>query len=809
MAKATPIISALNGGEWSPFLDGRVDVDGYAASAFRCENAIPTIEGPVIKRAGSGFVRQVKDVSDVTRLVPFVKSRGDAVMIEFGDLYCRFYVNRSPVVVGASPIFNMLQTNPVQVGATTHGYSDGQDVFITGVVGMTQVNGRWFKVANASTNAFDLHTIHGEPVDGTEYSTYLSGGDIAAPYEIVSPYSAAALTGSNGELGIDFAQVGDVIYITDRSRTLAPRKLARSGPTSWAFSTVEPGEGPFGDLNASATTIYSSGASGTVTLTASASIFTAADVGRLIRVDQQVITATLPWKAATAYTAGQFVRSEGKEYVAANSATSGTTIPDHSDGTVSDGAVNWTYVSPGYGVARITAQSGTTAAATVIVPFPQTLVGSGNASSLWRRGDWFAGNYPSTVSFFRERLAFGSGLRVQMSVAGDYENFAIDFAGEVLPESAITLELPGPANEIVAMQEGQALFVLTEGGEFAVGPQATNEPLGPNNIQATGQTSYGARPVRPVRVGAAVLYVQSSGERVRSLQYSWESESFISPDQTIRARHVPKGGVSRLVRQESPYGVVWGVRADGQLIAFTYDQDQSARAWSRHVIGAVEDVAVIPSPDGSRDDVWLSVRRTVNGGTRRYIEYIRAEYQTGDNQDGATYVDSGLTYDGASASVLYGFDHLEGETVAVMRDGAASPDVVVSNGEVRLASAAAVVQAGLRYGMTFATNRIEAGAADGTAQSKTKRIHDVAFRVLDSLGGSAGPGMGNMDDIPALNYRSPSTPMGHPSPLFSGDALVLWPGGYETDGRIWYYNDTVFPATLVAIIPQVVTQENR
>jgi hypothetical protein len=811
MAKATPIITALNGGEWSNFLDGRVDVEGYAASAYRCLNFIPTIEGPAVRRAGTRFVRQVKDVEDRTRLIPFVKARDDAVMIEFGDLYCRFYVNRAPVLSGSAvTITGATAADPVVITAASHGYSNGQDVFISGIVGMTELNGRWFKVANQTTNTFELQTIHGDDVDGSAYAAYTSGGTADIPYEIVSPYSAAALSMDDGTLGLDYAQIGDILYITDRSRTLAPRKLARSGATSWAFTELDPDDGPFEDVNGTDTTMYVSAATGTITITASTSVFTAADVGRLIRIDQQVITASGPWETGTAYTAGDFVRSEGKEYEAAGSATSGTTIPDHTSGTVSDGGVDWIYRSAGYGIARITAQSGTTATATVLTRFPQTLVGSGNASLLWRKGAWYADNYPSTVAFYRERLTFGGGLRLYMSAAGAYESFAVDDAGEILPESAITLELPGPANDIVAVQEGTALSVLTEGGEFSVGPQTQNEPVGPNNVQASGQTSYGAKAVLPVRVGPTVLFVQSSGRRVRAMQYSWETESFAATDMTLRARHVAQAGITRLQRQESPWGVVWATRVDGELVSFTFEPDQQARAWARHTIGAaVEDVAVIPSPCCGRDDVWVTVRRTVNGDTRRYVEYIRPEFEDGDDQKDAVYVDCSLTYDGAAASTFYGFDHLEGETLSLLVDGANGGTVTVTGGQFTLEDDASVVQAGLSYKSQYATNRINAGAGDGTAQTKTKRITDVAFRVFNTLGGKAGPDENNLDSIAALNYRLPVTPMGEAPPLFSGDALLSWPGGYETDGRIWFETEQPFPVFIAAIVPQVVTQEAR
>lgn len=815
MAKASPIINALNAGEWSPLLDGRTDIQGYLASAYVLENFIPTVQGPIIKRGGTGFIRQVKDSGDRTWLVPFIKSRTTSYVIEFGDSYCRFYYQRAPVLTGTTTtITGITAADPPVVSSTSHGYSDGAEVFITGVSGMTEVNGRWFVVANKTTHTYELTTIHGDNVDGSSYTAYTSGGTADTPYEIASPYSAAALAGSDGELNIDVVQTGDVLYIADRAGVLAPRKLSRTSATSWAFTTVQPDAGPWLALNSTTTTLYASASTGTVTITASASVFSATDVGSLIRLDQVTLTTTDPWKSATAYSAGAYVRSEGKEYYTAAGGTSGTTIPDHTQGTVSDGAVDWTYISAGYGIARITAQAGTTATATVLTSFPQTIVGSGNATTLWRKGAWSEANgYPTCLTFFRERLCFGQGQNIYTSVSADFENFAIDDHGEVFAESAISVTVQSSeANDIVGLTEGSVMIVNTIGAEFAVDAPATSEPFGPNNIRVSRQTSYGAKPLRPIRVGESVVFVQASGRRARAMQYTFEVDNFTAPDMTIRADHIVLPSVTQMARQEEPYQTLWFVRSDGKLLSFALDQSQQVRAWARHQIdtaGIVESVAVVPSPNGARDDLYIVIRRTINGGTRRYIEHMHPEYATGDDQEDSKYGDSMLTYDGAAATTLYGFDHLEGEEVTVLSDGASAPAVTVANGEVVLSTASSVVQVGLQYSARYASCRLDAGAADGTSQGKTKRITDCAWRVVNTLGGRSGPDEATLDDIPALNYRDPSTPMGSPQPLYSGDALLAWPGGYETDGRLWYVNDTMFPATVIAAMPQVTVEEAR
>lgn len=817
MAKASPIIAALNAGEWSTLMDGRVDLAGYTASSSVMQNFIPSIQGPAIRRAGAKFVRPNKfGETTESRLVPFIKARNDAFVIEFGNGYCRFFTNNSAVLTGTTTtITGATQADPVVITATSHGYSNDDEVFITGVVGMTEINGRFFVLGNVTANTYELRTIHGTDVDGSAYTAYTSGGTGDPPFEIVSPYTSTQL---DGQFGIDFVQSSDVLFITDRQGLLAPRKLSRFSATNWVFSEFEPDDGPFLDLNATPTTIYSSADTGSVTLTASTSIFVAGDIGSIIRVDQETITATDIWETGTAYTTGDYVRSEGKEYKAATTATSGTSIPAHTSGTVTDGGVEWEFITAGYGIARITAQAGTTATATVLTTFPQTTIGSGNTSTLWRKGAWSTVNgFPTCTTFFRERLVFGQLQTVFASVTGGFESFAIDTFGEILTESAITVDVQSSeANEIVALTEGNALIVNTIGAEFTIDAQTTNTPLGPNNVRVSKQTSYGSAEIRPVRVGESVLFVQASQRKMRSMQFEFQVDNYVAADVTVRSSDILGTGLVQMARQEEPYQTIWGVRADGVLLSFAFDQNQQVRAWARHVLAGTsstegaESVAVIPSADGSRDEVWVIVKRTINGATRRYIEFLQAEYTVLDAQEDATYADSMLTYSGAAAQTFFGFDHLEGETVGLLSEGARVADKVVSNGEVTITEDATTkAQIGLRYASIYQTNRIEAGAGDGTSQAKTKRLTDCAFRVISTLGGKAGPSAANLDEIPDLNYRFPAVPMGTPPALVTGDVLLSWPGGYETDGRIRFETDGMYPATIAAILPQIVVQESR
>ena len=69
------------------------------------------------------------------------------------------------------------KANPVVITATSHGYSNGDIVRITDVSGMTQLNGNSYKVANKTTNTFELTSPDDSSnINGTSYTTYISGG---------------------------------------------------------------------------------------------------------------------------------------------------------------------------------------------------------------------------------------------------------------------------------------------------------------------------------------------------------------------------------------------------------------------------------------------------------------------------------------------------------------------------------------------------------------------------------------------------------------------------------------------------------
>lgn len=626
MPKASPIQTAFNAGELSPRLEGRVDLAKYSNGAKLVENFLLSVQGPAIRRAGTRYVAEVKNSANRTWLLRFEFNTTQAYVLEFGDKYIRFHANHGQVVTSGVAAYN-----------SGNSYKVGDLVTQSGVT--------WYCVANAAP---------GNAPPATTW-WYAQSGSV---YEIPSPYSAADLVDADGTLKLRFAQSGDIIYIAHPA--YQPRKLTRTGVTgvntNWTLTSLANVGGPFKTIGSdSASTAYASAGGGNITITASQPIFNAAHVGALFYLGEQDVRSIVQWEAGKAYTAGQIVRSNGVNYYANNSATSGGVKPTHTYGAVYDGTtgVQWAYLDPGYGWAQITGfTSATQVSATVLSRIPDNAVGSGNATPRWALGAWNGvDGYPSQVTFFRERLVFAAGQNVWMSVTADYENFKPrDPLGLIVADGAIAITIVArKVNQVQWLDPGVDLLIGTAGGEFRCAEMTKNQVFGPDNITVQPQSEYGSRGIAPTRVGASIVYVQRAGRKVREMAYDYGPDNYKSTDITVLADHIAATGLTASDFQQEPFSVIWYARADGLLVGLTFNREQDVVGWHRHPIGGngvVEALACIPSPIGDRNELWMIVRRTVNGATKRYVEYLEAEHQDGDDIEQAFYLDAGLTYDG-------------------------------------------------------------------------------------------------------------------------------------------------------------------
>ena len=213
----------------------------------------------------------------------------------------------------------------------------------------------------------------------------------------------------------------------------------------------------------------------------------------------------------------------------------------------------------------------------------------------------------------------------------------------------------------------------------------------------------------------------------------------------------------------------------------------------------VESVAVIAGAE--EDQVWVIVKRWINGAEKRYVEYL-TPFNFNADLTAFHYLDSGLNYSGDATSSLSGLSHLEGEQVSIIGEGAAQNDKVVSSGGVSLDNAIEEANIGLGYTSDLQTMRLDEGYQE-TTQTKVKRIYDLSVRFHETVGASVGP---NADTLTAIDFRDSSASMDLPVPLFTGDKHIEFDSDYGTEGLVYIKQPQALPMTILGIYPRLETE---
>lgn len=133
------------------------------------------------------------------------------------------------------------------------------------------------------------------------------------------------------------------------------------------------------------------------------------------------------------------------------------------------------------------------------------------------------------------------------------------------------------------------------------------------------------------------------------------------------------------------------------------------------------------------DDVWLVVKRTINGVTRRYIEVMQAAFEYKAIGD-AFQVDCGLTYTGAATGTLTGLSHLQGQVVDVLANNRVFKGLTVASGSITLPDGATTTKAtvGLPIVSAADTLSLDVGGRDGSLAGRRKKVAKVILSVLET-----------------------------------------------------------------------------
>lgn len=690
----TVIQRAFSGGEITPSLYGRVDQTKYQTGLRTLRNYIVMRHGGAENRPGTEFIGEVSDSSKTVRTIPFIFNSDQTYVLEFGDEYMRVIRNGAYQTDTSTAITGITKADPCVITATSHGLTTGDEVYVSGIVGMVELNNRNFKVTVLTAHTISLQLMDGTTdLDSTSYTTYSSGGTIKRIYTLTTPYDYTDLPTLN------FDQSADIITLTHPS--YAPRELARTGHTSWTITTVD-----FTPSTSRPANCAASGSAGSDVLRYK---ITAVDKDTLIEslagldgTKTGTITgiskanpAVLTYSGTDHFTNGDTVlitgvvgmtEVNGLEFVVQNVDTGANTFE-----LKGINSTNYTTYSSGGTVTVVSVSTALSAAADVTLTWdsvsnaleynvyketngvygflgiagtntfiddvsamtPNTTDNAPFPRNPFKTSD----NYPSTSTYFQQKHLFANTNNETEKIwgtrSGDFKN--LTRRSPLQSDDAVEFILAGRGvNEVRHMVDIGSLVAFTAGAEWRILGNASGilVPGEPNPVQ---QSYNGIAEIRPLVIDNTALYVQARGSQIRDFAYDFSVDDngrtgYQGNDLTVFSSHLVDGyTIVDWDYQQIPHSIVWAVRSDGVLLGLTYIKAHQMLAWHRHDLqdATVENVTVVP--EGNEDKVYLVVKRTINGETKRYVERMNTRNFTNIKTD-AIFVDSSLSYNGVNTS---------------------------------------------------------------------------------------------------------------------------------------------------------------
>lgn len=647
------------------------------------------------------------------------------------------------------------------------------------------------------------------------------GTQVAGPYEIATPYTEAYVA------DLDYAKSDDAMFVFHGS--VYPNRLRTFAENKWDCSAAPFTTLPFaeqGDYYPVALTLSANTVGTGRTMTAASAVFLASDVGRAILWNAGIFVIT-------AFTDTQHVTGEVKVIFDSTTIPSGSWNLDSSPQTtltpgakdpvglstsLTLGANGWRatdvgkYVRANSGLFKITGYtSGTIATGTIIKELTSTTAVPALAWTL-ETSAWSATfGYPRTGALHEQRLIAASTTDSPETVWGSKSGETLDFTLGTNDDDAFSFtvsETNNQTNQISHVVSARSLLVLTYGGEFDM-RSGVEKPITPTNVQIKSQSPHGSTNVRPVQVGKEALFVQRAGRKLRAMGYRYDEDGYKSPDLTTLSEHITETGIASMAFQQEPDPVVWVALTNGRLISITLDRDLDVLAWNRHETdGAVESVATMPA--GDTEQVWLIVRRLVNGSIVRYVERLHGNwypiygtaspdpniFPPGDEPvNWGFQLDCAISQDDAVGRATWtGLGHLEGKTVRCLADGVDMGSFTVTSGQIILPRTAKRTLIGLMFSPVVELLPPELGTQEGTSQASAMSTNGFTVRVNNTISCTV-----NGEEVIPGRITGPDQLDLAPE-LFTGDKSVSMSGWAQGQSPVVISQNAPFPFHLLATI---------
>lgn len=837
-------------GELSPNMRGRFDLPVYTSGVERGVNFIAEAPGSNRFRPGIIYGNNTRR-NNPGCLIPFQFSNSQAYDLEFTENWIRFFLDKQPLTLPPLTITNATAANPIVITSAAHGLSNGDEVILSEIKGMLQLNNRSVIVSNVTANTFACYDNDGNSVDGTTYRAYTSNGIAEKIYEIASPYLLIDL------FFLKYAQNADILRLVNHNYQI--RDLTRLGATNWTLSLVDNTADPF--------------------------VLKKSIVGVSQANPAQVTSLAHGYSTGDSViieTVGGMTELNGRYYT--------ITVVDVDNFTL-DG-VN----SSAYGMYSLGGYASDKSLLPGCVTFYQGRV-------IYGYSDTF------TQSFWGSRSLDSSGNpRYNDMTTGSNPDDGFKFTLGSATGLVDKIEDIIPTSKFLAIA---AFSGVSKADGGSTGDPIT--PSNINVVPAVNEGS--SQTVKPILLGTSVLYFHRTGLTLYSLEFDIFYDAFNAIDKNISSEHINQSGVIQMVLQKGRPQCLWMVRNDGILIGQTTVPKENINGPHRHLLGGtnVKVLSVGLSPRSFEyDQLSLIVEHTVNGVVRRYTGFMadvpdypeRDDYfMKGADQDAddvmwrldmaeaqkqGIHLDCALTFDGSdlgvennisitpgavtgsavtftangnifdstmvgrqivkkavsgagigialisayisatqvtcqiltdfdsliimmpgnwylSAGVIYGLWHLEGQTVSVVTDGGEHPSRTVSGGFITLQYQTTVCQVGEGYLGFLRSLNLEGGGVNGPAQTKPKNVNLVGFRFLNTLGCKFGTSLYNLKEI---QFRSPTDNTNRPPPLFSGDKRESYEDSSDIEKHLYVVQDKSLPCTVLMVVPYLDTDND-
>lgn len=674
--------------------------------------------------------------------------------------------------------------------------------------------GKLIPFRRTSTDYYAL-VVNGGVTRFVRQGGFLQNPD-TTPYEASVPWAEADL------VNLRAAQAGNQIFVACGAQK--PQTITRVANLNWTCTDYAPTSGPVDTQNLDISiTVQASAVTGAVSLTGSNSPFTADMVGGVMRLDDRDLSLTPEWSASeTAIVTNSQRRWNGNVYQAlVSGADAGPNAPVHTEGDVSAGSgkQTWRFLHPGYGFVRITAYTNANSAAgTVLSQLPSTVVTG--ATYRWSAPAWTSSKgFPEVVAYNYPRLGWYRGNTGWLTGEDDVQNFDLGKADDT---DAIAFRVIAPDGGLVeikwALPSSGILMLGTSDIEWVLRAPGAFDALTPKTAKPFAMGSDGSAPQIANAIDGGVMFLGRTQKRLHytKVDPSSQSQQLSSQELSVVAEHIFSPGVVGACWQRDPNRVLWMWFADGSIASLTFMPEQQVAAFCRHprTNAFVEDMCCIPSVSSGTDEVYLIVRRTINGQIKRYVEqmadYFQPQNVKAPTAAGAWFLDCALRVTGSGLQQITQLAHLEGQEVGVFADGAMQKRKTVSGGVITLDRPSDDVLVGLPVKAYIRDLSRNFSTQTGSTSGEMKTVHEALVQLLYAGGGRARVYNAEEDNPdlwePAIEtgaYDYSAMP-----PLVSKKLKLTVEGAWAEEAQLEFECDDALPCTVLALSPKIEVAED-